>query len=450
MPVVAEIRENLRLALPIVATQIGLMAMGLVDTAFVGRVGEQALASVSLGNNVVFGTSMFTLGVLMAVEPVAAQALGSGDGHRARAALRASLQLSLFLTVPTALLALLGVQLLPLLRIDPAVLPGARDYVLARLPSILPFFLFQAGKTYQQAAHRPRAALEAAVVGNVVHVALCFPLVFGVRALHLPALGGVGSAIATTGSTALMAAWILGPRGRIPEGAADSRREGEIDARVSPRMLGLLCRLGAPIGLTLSAEVGVFALVALLMGRFGGRAVAAHQIAIGLASLSFMGALGVAQATSVRVGTAIGEKVAGGARRRGAVGLLLGVSVMGGSAVAFFVAPHALARLFSPEPAVIDAAATLIRIAAIFQLADGTQVVSAGALRGAADTTFPLVANVAVHWGIGLPLALFLAFHRGLGPPGLWYGLTAGLVGIAVALSLRFVVLTRRDVTALS
>jgi MATE family multidrug resistance protein len=126
------------------------------------------------------------------------------------------------------------------------------------------------------------------------------------------------------------------------------------------------------------------------------------------------------------------------------------VSVMAFSAVAFWFAPHALARLFTPEAPVIDAAVTLIRIAAVFQLADGTQVVSAGALRGAADTTFPLVANVAVHWGIGLPLALFLAFHRGFGPPGLWYGLTAGLVGIAIALLARFLFLTRKDVTALS
>jgi len=445
-----EVRENLRLAVPIIATQLGMMAMGLVDTAFVGRVGEQALASVALGNNVVFGTSMFLLGLLMAVEPVASQALGSGDGHRARAALRASLQLAVVLSIPTALVTVFALRLLPLLRIDPQIIPGARDYVFARLPSILPFFLFMAGKTYQQAANRPRVALEAAIVGNLAHVALCFPLVFGVRALHLPALGGVGSAIATTGSTALMAVWVLGPRARIPGDAPDSRRADEIDARVNPRMLGQLCRLGFPIGLTLTAEVGVFALVALLMGRFGGRAVAAHQIAIGLASLSFMGALGIAQATSVRVGMAIGEKVPRGSRQRGGVGIVLGVSVMAFSAVAFWFAPHALARLFTPEAPVIDAAVTLIRIAAVFQLADGTQVVSAGALRGAADTTFPLVANVAVHWGIGLPLALFLAFHRDFGPPGLWYGLTAGLVGIAIALLARFLFLTRKDVTALS
>ncbi len=446
----AEARENLRLALPICATQVGMMAMGLVDTAFVGRVGEQALAGVALGNSIVFATSMLVLGVLIAAEPVAAQALGAGDGHRARSALRASIQLAVVLSFPTAAFALLTCHALPLLRVDPAVIPGARDYVLARLPSLLPFFLFMAGKTYQQAAERPRVALEAAIVGNVLHVALCFPLVFGVAALHLPALGGVGSALATSGSTALMAFWVLGPRSRIPSEAADSLRAGEIDARIDTAMLRRLVRLGVPIGLTLTAEVGVFALTALLMGRFGGRAVAAHQIAIGLASLSFMGALGISQATSVRVGTAVGERVPGGARQRGLVGVALGLAVMAVSAIVFALAPRLLARLFTPEPAVIEATVTLIRIAAVFQLADGIQVVSAGALRGAGDTTFPLVANVAVHWGVGLPLALLLSFSLGFGPRGLWFGLTAGLMGIAVALLARFVFLTRKDVTALS
>jgi MATE family multidrug resistance protein len=180
------------------------------------------------------------------------------------------------------------------------------------------------------------------------------------------------------------------------------------------------------------------------MGRLGGRAVAAHQIAIGLASMSFMGALGIAQATSVRVGTHVGAGDGEAARRAGLIGVALGVSVMGMWAIAFALASRTFARAFTPEPVVIEAAAELIRIAAFFQLADGAQVVSAGALRGVADTRYPLVANILVHWGVGLPLAWTLGFTLHWGARGLWFGLTAGLFLIAISLLARFAVISKR------
>lgn len=453
-----EVVANLRLAVPIALAQLGTMAMGLVDTALVGRVGETALAGVALGNTLVFAVAMPALGVFMAVEPVAAQAIGAGDAARARASFRAAVRLAILLTVPVVLLSWASLALLPLLRVDPAVIPDARAYLFARLPSTLPFFLFQAAKTHQQAVGRPRYALEAVVLANLVHLAAGWVAVFGddglarlgLPRIGLPALGGAGAGLATSASSALMAFWVLRVRGRIPTGAPDAPREGEVDDRREDAALARkLVRLGTPIGLQLAAEVGIFSLVALLMGRIGGRAAAAHQIAINLASLSFMGALGIAQATSVRVGTQIGEAEAGssvGPRRAGLVGIAMGVSVMGAWAIVFATAPKLLARAFTPEAAVVDAAATLIGIAALFQLADGAQVVSAGALRGAADTRFPLVANVIVHWCVGLPVGLLLAFRLGLGAAGLWLGLTAGLFVIAIVLIARFAALTRRSI----
>ncbi len=452
-----EIAENLRLAIPIALAQLGTMAMGLVDTALVGRVGETALAGVALGNTLVFAVSMPALGVFMAVEPIAAQAVGAGDGARARASFRAAVRLALLVTVPVVLLSWASLALLPLLRVDPAVIPDARAYLFARLPSILPYFLFQAAKTHQQAVGRPRYALEAVILANVVHLATGWVAVFGDDGLArlglprrgLPALGGVGAGVATSASAILMAFWVLRVRAAVPPGAPDAPREGEVDDRSGDGALARkLVRLGVPIGLQLAAEVGIFSLVALLMGRIGGRAAAAHQIAINLASLSFMGALGIAQATSVRVGTAIGDAggSASGPRRAGLVGIAMGVSVMGAWAIVFATAPGRLARLFTPDAAVVEAAVALIGIAAFFQLADGAQVVSAGALRGAADTRFPLVANVVVHWCVGLPVGLLLAFRLGMGARGLWLGLTAGLVVIAIVLTARFVALSRRAI----
>jgi MATE family multidrug resistance protein len=162
-----------------------------------------------------------------------------------------------------------------------------------------------------------------------------------------------------------------------------------------------------------------------------------------------MGALGIAQATSVRVGTHIGGGDGEGARRAGWIGIALGVSVMGVWAIAFATMPRLLARAFTPETAVIETAASLIQIAAFFQLADGAQVVSAGALRGAADTRFPLVANVLVHWGVGLPLAWTFGFTLAWGARGLWFGLTAGLFLIAISLVSRFRVVSRRPLARL-
>jgi multidrug resistance protein, MATE family len=437
-----EVRANLRLAIPIIAAQLGSMTMGLVDTAIVGRVGECALAGVALGNTLVFAVALPALGVFMALEPIAAQALGAGERARARAANRAGIRLALFLSLPVALIAYASLALLPLLRVDEAAIPDARAYLFARLPSLLPFFLYISAKTYQQAAGRTRAAVEAVIVANVVHAIAAWFAVHGAPSIHLPAFGAAGAGIATSVSSVLLAYWML--RANARGGAIDKLRDGEVDDDLEQRLIEKkLLRLGLPIGMQLGAEVGVFSLVALLMGRIGGRAVAAHQIAIGLASLSFMGALGVAQSTSVRVGTAIGEGSTINARRAGLVGIMIGIAIMAFSAVLFATAPSLLARAFTPERPVIEVASMLIRIAALFQLADGAQVVAAGALRGAADTRWPLALNVIVHWGFGVPIGWMLAFRLGMGAPGLWLGLTAGLIVIAGALIARFVILTR-------
>ncbi|MEO7096404.1 MAG: MATE family efflux transporter, partial [Polyangiales bacterium] len=184
-------------------------------------------------------------------------------------------------------------------------------------------------------------------------------------------------------------------------------------------------------------------------GRLGGRTTAAHQIALGLTSFSFMGALGVAQATAVRVGITVGGERSVDTRRAGMTGIGMGVAIMGVWSLVFALFPHALARIFTPDEAVIAAAIPLIRIGALFQLADGVQVVCAGALRGTGDTRWPLVLNVIMHWGVGFPLGLLLCFTLGMGAVGLWFGLTAGLTTIALALVLRFIVLTRGRIRAL-
>jgi MATE family multidrug resistance protein len=219
-----------------------------------------------------------------------------------------------------------------------------------------------------------------------------------------------------------------------------SKRDGDLTVRA-------VLRIGTPIGLQFAAEIGVFSVAAVLAGRLGEVTLSSHQIALGLASFTFMGPLGVAGATAVRVGYAVGAGRS--PRRQGFVGIALGLTAMIAGAVAFAAIPAVLARIFTMDTLVIATAVPLVRIAAAFQLFDGMQVVAAGALRGAGDVRLPFLANVVSHWCIGLPTAVVLAFAFHLGAVGLWLGLTAGLVTAALTLGARFAVLSGRRIEAL-
>jgi MATE family multidrug resistance protein len=208
-------------------------------------------------------------------------------------------------------------------------------------------------------------------------------------------------------------------------------------------------RVGLPVGLQMGAEVGVFALVALLAGRLGTLDLAAHQLVIGLASFTYTAAMGVAAAGSVRVGIGVGARDPVATRVAGHAAFAGGVALMGVAALAFTFAPRALARLITDEANVIAVAIPLFLVAAVFQLSDGVQGVGGGVLRGAGDTKFTLYANLAGHWLIGLPIALFLAFRQRLGIVGLWWGLCVGLTVVAVLLFVRFERLSSKTIEPL-
>jgi MATE family multidrug resistance protein len=241
----------------------------------------------------------------------------------------------------------------------------------------------------------------------------------------LPVLGALGAGLAFSLASFVLLAFVAVPaRARRSTGSSP------------PVTLRATYRVGLPIGLQLLAEMGIFSLVALLSGVLGPEVASAHQVAIGLASFTFMGALGVSGATAVRVGHAVGAGAS--PRRAGSLGIALGAAVMMTGAVVFAVFPGLLVSAFTTDARVIAIGSDLVRIAALFQLFDGVQTVAAGALRGAGDVRFPFVANVVAHWFIGLPVALTLGFALHGGAPGLWWGLTSGLVVVSVALAARF------------
>ena len=439
----SELARLVSLAWPITLAQLGMMSLHLVDTAIVGRSSVDDLAGVALGRSIAFLTVSAGMGIPFALETLATQAVGAGEPEVAWAALRGALRASLVAIVPLSVVAVAITLALPRFGVDAAIADRALSFVVGNAPGSYGFLLFLAAKTFLQAHGRTSPALVAAGIANVVNLIVCSLLVRGDDALRsvglsgmgLPRLGAFGAVLAASIATLLLgaltfyAAWQTRPR----------------DASSTPPLaMSRVARIGLPIGLQLLAEVGVFSVVALVAGRLGARVVSAHQVAIGLASTTFMVALGVAGATAVRVGIAVG---AGRSPRRvGFLGVGLGVGTMSLGAAMFLTVPEPLARLFTTDPDVIATSVRLLRIAALFQLFDATQGVIAGALRGAGDVRFPFAVMLVGYWGVGFPLALVLGFHLGWGAAGLWWGLAAGLAFVAAALLARFTYIAARPI----
>ncbi len=435
IPVREEIRALARLAAPIAMAQVGLNALALVDTAIVGNDSTLDFEAATLGRSVFFTVASVGLGVGMALEPIASQAVASGEQGRAWVAFRRTLRAVAY-QWPVAVVLAFGLTfLLPLLRVADAEVRGARLFMLGNVPGLYFFVAFIAGKTFLQAHGRTRPLLVGAVVANVVNWAVCNVLVRGdacLRDWHLPALGlphlgAFGAGVASSVASGVLFLWTLV--------AARQHRGDDPRSEDGPSVKRIL-ELGIPMGLQLLAEIGAFTFAALLAAWFGPSQVGAYQVALMLASVTFMGAMGVSGATAVRVGRAVGEGRS--ARNAGLSGIGMGASVMLVGVAAFTLVPRTLVGFFTHDEAVLDLGSKLLRIAAVFQLFDGVQVVAAGALRGAGDVRYPFVANVVAHWGMGLPVALGLAFGLHWGALGLFCGLTVGLVAVSFGLGLRF------------
>lgn len=425
-----ELRELFRLAMPLAAAQAGTQLMNLVDVAVLGRLGARELAGSGMAIAVFFAVSVFGMGMMLGIDPLVAQAVGAGDYIRARSVMWQGLWLSIIVTVVLTVLLLLGALALPLIGASPEVVQHARAFLLVRTAGLAPLLMFFVIRAYLQAHHVTKPMVVAMIVANIFNFSLDLVFVFGIRG-WIPGMGVTGAALSTVLCSFIeLAIVVAAVRKMKPPGHVDHR----------PQRLAILqaSNVGVPIALHMGAEVGVFALVALLAGRLGTLQLAAHQLVINIASFSFTAAVGVATAGSVRVGNAIGARDADRTRTAGHAAFIGGVLVMGVSAATFALVPGALARLFTDQAAVVTASIPLMMVAAVFQLSDGVQAVGAGVLRGAGDTRYTFWTNLFGHWGIGFPLALWLGFTRHLGIVGLWWGLCVGLTVVALLLFVRF------------
>jgi MATE family multidrug resistance protein len=431
-----ELSALVRLGAPVALAQVGLLLTGTVDTMMLGRLSKEEMAAGALGHTVSFAIFGPVMGLFFAIEALVTQAVGAGDRARVGRHFARMVVLAVYLSAPVIAAVLWLGPRLGWLGQRAEIVPLADDYMRGVAPGVPGFFLFLVLRLVLQADSVVRPALVAVLLSNVVNVVANYALVFG--GFGFPALGVYGSGLATSVSRWSLCVILLAAGHReLRAMMAGALSWSSFATALRPREHLTTLRLGLPIALHNAAEYWVFSTVGLMMGSLGALEFAGHQIALNLASLTFMVPLGIASAAATRVGNAVGRLDGEQARRSARVALGLGAAVMSVSALVFATAPGLLARAYTPELEVIALAAALLPIAAVFQIADGFQVVAAGVLRGAADTTWAAVMALVGFWGVGLPLGALFAYHYEHGPKGLWWGLTAGLVATAIALGLR-------------
>jgi multidrug resistance protein, MATE family len=422
-----ELLQMIRLAAPLVLAELGWMAMGVVDTMFVGRVGAEAIGAIGLGTMVFYGIAICAAGLLQGLDTLVAQAFGAGNRPDCHRSLVSGIWLA-GLMIPLVMGMIWALEgILPHLGVDPEVLRATQPYLHALIWSAPPLLIYFALRRYLQALHMARPIMITLLSANLVNLAGNWILVLG--HLGAPRLGAEGSGWATCLSRVYMAAALAYVLWKLdPEIVRISWRPDLV-------RMWTLVKLGAPAAGQMALEIGVFATVTVLVSRLNATALAGHQIALTTVSTTFMMPLGISSAAAVRVGFALGREDRLTAARAGWMALGLGAAVMSVAAIVLLAAPEWIARLFTPEAAVIAATATILRVAAFFQLFDGLQIVVTGSLRGAGDTRTPMVCHLVGYWIIGLPLGAILCFGRGLGAPGLWMGLSAGLIAIGIVLA---------------
>lgn len=430
----SSLRAVISLAAPVIAAELGWMSMGVVDTLMVSPLGPAPLGAVGIGSILFMTVGVFGMGVLLGLDTVVSHAFGSGDEPATRRWLVDGLWLAVLVCVPLAGVLWVLDASLGALQLHPDVEPEVRAYLSIVNLSLLPLLLYAAVRRYLQGVARVMPIALALVSANLVNIAVNWLLIEG--RLGFPAMGVRGAACATLVSRVYLfvmlalAVRLLWHGRRLPGPPAAARLSWRPTAAGQLRLL----HLGLPAAAHLLFEVGVFAAATALAGRLAPDALAAHHIALNIASVIFMVPLGVSSAGAVLVGHGIGQRDGEAAARAGWSALALVTLIMTCSAIAFWWRPGLWMGLFTTDARVIAIGEGLLLVAAAFQLFDGLQVTATGVLRGLGETRRPMIASLLGYWVIGLPLGYALCFHYGYGVVGLWMGLCVGLTLVGIAL----------------
>ena len=429
-----ELRNSALLAAPLAAGHLSHGLVGFVDTVVAGHHGTETLAAVAVGAALFWLPMMLPMGTLMALPPSVSQLDGAGRRGEVGALFRQALWLALLLGVGLfALISVLPMVLAPM-GMAADIIPGATAFLHAIRWGIPAFTVFLCMRYLSDGLHWSMPTMVIGFGGLLLLAPLGWALTNGIG--PLPELGAAGIGWASAAMFWVQMLAFAAYLWRAPR-FADLGLFAQADPPRWPVLAGLV-RTGLPIGVTVAMEGSLFIVTALLIGRLGEVPVGAHQIAINVASLCFMVPFGVAEATTVRVGHALGRGDRGGLRRAYFAGMVLVLGTQALSALVLLLGNQAIVGLYTADAAVAGLAASLLLYAALFQFPDGVQVLSAGALRGLADTRVPMLLAAFAYWGIGMPVGIGLGLWLGWGPRGMWLGLTAGLAVAAVLLARRF------------
>ena len=442
-PFAAELRALFAIAAPLAAANVAQMLMGLTSTVMVGHLGSEALASAGLGGSLYFTLVIVCRSVLAAVAPLAAHAIGAEEHREAGLLAGTGLVIAGIIAVPIiVVLRLLG-PLLAAIGYSPVLATGMGEYLSAVCWGAPAFLAFEVLRALLAATSRARAVMLAVLVAVPANALLSWTFIFG--HLRMPALGTVGAGYATATIQWSMALGLALLLLTLPQ-----QTTLRLPRQIAQHIRTIL-RLGLPIGGLIALEVGVFAVAGILMGFFGADALAAHQLALNVASLTFMVPLGIGQAATVRVAVELGASAPQAAHRAGVVALLAGALIMIACGLVIWLASRAIAGVYIDlqDPANRGTgliALEFLAVAAVFQVFDGIQVIAAGALRGHRDTVVPMLIAAFGYWGIGFSGGWLFAFPLSCGPIGLWFGLAAGLAVVASLLTLRLLIRFRTHV----
>lgn len=429
-----EIKKTFFLSLPIVVGQLGQMLMSVVDNIMVGKLGAQALAAASIANAIFTLIMVVGFGLSMAVTPLTAMAYGAGKDEECGIVLRQGIIVNLFSGFLLCGITLVLSESIQYLNQPSEIVGPASLYMKVLGFSMLPLMLFQSYRQFAEGVSFLRPAMIITVFANLVNILANWIFIYG--NLGVTPLGLTGAGIATISSrtfmaVALMMVIIRSPRMKRFDPSLNYRK---IDFSMMQRLLAI----GIPAGFQYFFEVSAFAASSVMIGWMGTVALAAHQIALNLASISFMVALGISSAGTIRVSNAVGRKDIQGTRAAGFSATLLCAGFMASAGLVFIVFRFFLPTLYISEKAVIDISASLLVIVAFFQVSDGTQAVGLGILRGMADMKIPTLITLAAYWLIGLPSGYLLAFKFNMGIYGVWYGLLISLTASGFLMMIRF------------
>lgn len=436
----AEARASFLLAYPVMISMLGQVMTGVADSVMIGWTGAVPLAASSLANSFFTVLLFFGIGVSYAITPLVAEASGANNDQRIMDAFRHGLVINLITSLVLVTIVIAGQSVLNHLGQPQEVVDLSVPYLLIITYSIVPTMIFQTFRQFAEGLHRTRMAMVIMIVSNLVNIVLNYVLIYGLWII--PAMGLLGAGWATFIARMVMAIW-MGLYVRYGE-RFKSFRQGFRFGNYSAELINRMLHIGIPAGAQFIFEAAAFGFSAIMMGWLGANTLAAHQIAINLATVSYMTTSGLGAAATIRVGTFLGRRDGVAVRRAGLTLIGLGVGIMLLWAIAFILGSNLLPGFYIDDPQVLAIAAPLMVIAGFFQLSDGIQVVCAGALRGLQDVKVPSLLIFIAYWIIALPAGYLLAFPAGFGALGIWFGLLLGLTLTAIAMVVRFHRLSHR------